>query len=113
MKENLEHARLHNTEPILGDFDDPKLPPGILDAIFIIDTYHEIADYKAMLSHLRKSLRKGGRLLVLEKLKEYAKNDTRELQTRAHTLSSKYAMEELLAAGFKIILEITDFGKWN
>jgi ubiquinone/menaquinone biosynthesis C-methylase UbiE len=113
LKENVALDKLSNIEAILGDYDDPKLPLNALDAIFVIDTYHEIDAYQAMLAHLKKSLKKGGRLLILEKLKEHAKDESRENQTAAHTLSLKYVKEELLASGFKIDHEIGDFGKWN
>ncbi|MCJ7468529.1 MAG: methyltransferase domain-containing protein [Maribacter sp.] len=113
LKENMAFDKLSNIEIILGDYDDPKLPTGVLNAIFVIDTYHEIDDYKAMLTHLKKSLIKGGRLLILEKLKEHAKDESREVQVAAHTLSLKYVKEELLASGFRIVHEIGNFGKWN
>jgi ubiquinone/menaquinone biosynthesis C-methylase UbiE len=113
LKENMALDTLSNIEAILGDFDDPKLPLNTLDALFLIDTYHEIDAYQSLLDHIKKSLKKGGRLLILEKLKEHAKDGSREVQTAAHTLSLNYVKEDLLASGFKIDREIGNFGKWN
>lgn len=113
LRENLEYRSINNVEIILGDYDNPKLPMEELDAVILMDTYHEIADYMKVLGHIHSSLRPGGRLLVLEKLKDKAKDKNRSVQTDAHTIASKYVKKELLQAGFEITESISDFGKWE
>jgi ubiquinone/menaquinone biosynthesis C-methylase UbiE len=113
LRENLEDRNIKNVEVVLGDYDDPKLPMATLDAIFIMDAYHEIADYMKVLDHIHTALKPGGRILVLEKLKDRVKDKSREDQIDSHTLSSKYVKEELQEAGFLITKTIMDFGRWE
>ncbi|MCE2612165.1 class I SAM-dependent methyltransferase [Flavobacteriaceae bacterium D16] len=116
LKKLLEHARIRkltNIQTILGDYDNPHLPQGQLDVVLIVDTYHEIGSYMTVLEHIRRSLKPKGRLIILEKLKEHARNKSRDEQVRSHTLSRKYVKQELRKAGFGIVTEIKDMGKWE
>ena len=87
LKEHLEDRKVNNVEVILGDYDNPKLPKGRLDAVIVMDTYHEIDEYMKVLAHIKKSLKPGGRLLILEKLKEQKRGKSREEQASGHTLA--------------------------
>ncbi len=113
LKAHIEERQVINIEPILGGYEDPKLPANTLDAILVVDTYHEMEAYATILEHLKKALKNNGRLLILEKLKAHMKGKTREEQSDAHTLSLKYVKKELKEAGFNIVEEISDFGTWN
>ncbi len=113
LKEYIQERKVANIEVILGDYDNPKLPKGKLDAILVMDTYHEIDDYMKVLGHLKKALKPKGRILILEKLKENKRGKSRDEQARGHTLSSKYVKKELKEAGFSIAKEIKDFGDWQ
>ena len=66
-----------------------------------------------MLSNIHKSLKPGGRLLILEKLKAQARNKSRKEQTNSHTLSPKYVKKELKEAGFTVTGEYRDIGNWE
>jgi ubiquinone/menaquinone biosynthesis C-methylase UbiE len=57
----------HNIRIRVGDPDDPRLPAGIVDAVLIANTYHEFANPELMLDHISRSLRLGGRLVVLDR----------------------------------------------
>ncbi|NHF59906.1 methyltransferase domain-containing protein [Flavobacteriaceae bacterium TP-CH-4] len=113
LKEHLKERAVTNVDVILGDPDDPKLPISSLDVVMLIDTYHEIRDYTTVLEKIKKALKPGGRLLILEKLKAHKKGKGREEQALAHTLSPKYVKQELGDAGFLVGKEVTDFGTWN
>jgi ubiquinone/menaquinone biosynthesis C-methylase UbiE len=113
LEENARNRKLNNIQTILGDYDNPHLPEGELDVVLIVDTYHEIKSYMKVLDHARKSLKPDGRILILEKLKDHARNKGREEQVNAHTLSSKYVKRELREAGFEIVTEIKDLGQWE
>jgi predicted methyltransferase len=97
----------------LGDYDDPKLPENSMDAVFVVDAYHEMTEYRSILEHIHKSLKPGGRILILEKLKDHAKDKSRKEQTNAHTLSTKYVKKELKEAGFTVTGEYKDIGYWE
>ncbi len=113
LKEHLRKRKLSNVQTILGDYDDPKLPLEILDAVVVMDTYHEIEDYMVVLEHIKKSLKPNGRIVIIEKFKEHMLNKSREEQVDAHTLSLGFVKSELIEAGFSITKEIKDFGNWK
>ncbi|MBT8235853.1 MAG: class I SAM-dependent methyltransferase, partial [Bacteroidia bacterium] len=83
------------------------------DIVFVIDAYHEMKEPKPMLSHFRNSLKEGGKILILEKLKSEVRNKSRKAQTNAHSLGPDIVRKELVAAGFKILEEVRDLGDWE
>ncbi|WP_222984194.1 class I SAM-dependent methyltransferase [Flagellimonas meishanensis] len=113
LRTNAHNQGLRNIITILGDYDDPKLPERELDAIFIIDTYHEMEAHEKMLQHVRRALKPGGKVMILEKLKSWVSGKTRKEQVSAHSLGPEYVREELIQAGFIIISEIADHGDWE
>lgn len=113
LKENLKSRDLNNVSVILGDYDNPKLPKETLDVVIIMDTYHEMTDYDIILEHVFKSLKPGGKLIILEKLKERVRNSSRDDQTNAHTLGPKYVKEEMESANFSIAKQVNNLGDWQ
>nr|WP_299382174.1 class I SAM-dependent methyltransferase [Allomuricauda sp.] len=113
LRENAADRNLRNIITILGDYDDPRLPKDELDAVFIIDTYHEMDSYETILRHVKNALKNGGKLLLLEKLKDRVRGKTRQEQVNAHSLAPEYVRRELEQAGFTIISEIVDHGDWE
>lgn len=59
-------AGVTNAEFILGEETDPQLPAGQVDVIVIVDTYHHFRHPQAMLAGIRRALRSGGRLIILD-----------------------------------------------
>jgi len=59
-----------NIEIILGTESDPKLPPGKLDLVLLVDVYHEFSQPQRMLDRIRESLKPDGKLVLLEFRKE-------------------------------------------
>jgi len=51
---------------VKGNFDDPRLPAGVIDAVLILDAYHEMKDHDKILRHVWVSLKPGGRLVICE-----------------------------------------------
>ncbi|MFD2562405.1 class I SAM-dependent methyltransferase [Aquimarina rubra] len=113
LEEHLIDRNVKNVRTILGDYDNPKLPENSLDVVVILDTYHEMDDYKKILAHVKKALKSGGNIVLIEKFKQHMLNKSREEQKEAHTLALHYVKEELEAAGFKIKSESKDFGRWK
>jgi len=60
-------AGLHNIRVRVGQLNDPQLPAGTVDAVLIANTYHEFGAPESMLDHTFKSLRPGGRLVVIDR----------------------------------------------
>jgi ubiquinone/menaquinone biosynthesis C-methylase UbiE len=57
---------LANVRPVLGLKNDPRLPLNAVDAILVVDAYHEVEDRVAMLSSLARALKPQGRLGVVD-----------------------------------------------
>jgi FkbM family methyltransferase len=113
LQRNAKKRNLTNITTVLGDYDDPKLPSNQLNVVFIMDTYHEMDSHEKILQHVKSSLKPGGKLMLLEKLKKRVRNKSREEQVSAHSLGANYVRKELQQAGFTIISEIKDHGKWE
>jgi ubiquinone/menaquinone biosynthesis C-methylase UbiE len=54
-----------NVTTQLGTADDPKLPAGALDAVLIVDAYHEIEHPVTLLQNVRKSLKPSGVVAIV------------------------------------------------
>lgn len=70
MVEEIRHwsteEHLHQVVPVLGAENDPHLPAGELDAILVVNAYHEMRAYDAMLRCFYKALKLEGKLVVIE-----------------------------------------------
>ena len=57
---------LANVRAVLGTAKDPRLPRGALDAVLIVDTYHELEDPDSMLRNIAAALKPQGRVGVVD-----------------------------------------------
>jgi ubiquinone/menaquinone biosynthesis C-methylase UbiE len=67
----VQREGLKNVVPVLGIDSDPKLPEkGTLDAVVIVGSFHEMnarpETVRALLNHVARSLKPGGRLGVVD-----------------------------------------------
>lgn len=74
---------------------DPRLDPRSLDAVLMVDTFHEVAAAGAMLAAVRHALRPGGRLLVVDR-------PAAEYVAGAHTIPESRVVGAAAAAGFRV-----------
>lgn len=109
LKDHLASRNLNNVELIKGDFDNPKLPLRSLDAVIILDAYHEMKDHDKILSHVWESLKSGGRLVLCEPIAEERRKDNRADQEKKHELGMSFVLEDLQKAGFTIIKQQDPF----
>jgi SAM-dependent methyltransferase len=63
---NARDAGVKNIKPVRCTATDPKLPEGQVDLILMVDVYHECADPEVTLQGLKKALKPGGRLVLVE-----------------------------------------------
>lgn len=113
LERHMKRRDISNVETVHGDYDNPKLAANSLDAIIIMDAYHEMDDYMTILEHVKNALKPGGRLVMIEEIDDFRKDQTRKEQTRSHDLGINYAKAELTKAGFSVQSEIPDFGRWE
>lgn len=92
-----------NVVSVLGTETDPKLPAGQMDWILLVDTYHEFQQPEAMLEAMKKCLKPGGRVALVEKRLE---GDTASQTGRAHRMSVEQVLAEWEPAGFTLLERI-------
>jgi predicted methyltransferase len=105
--EKLARDSFPNVAVIEGTPTDPRLPPN-LDAAVVLNSYHEFTDYRAMLEGIRRALRPGG-LLVLVDNNAAESTESREWQASHHGLAPRFVEAELREAGFEIAERRDDF----
>jgi precorrin-6B methylase 2 len=103
LKEHLTRLNIDNVTAIKGDYDDPKLRPGELDAVIILDTYHEMDDHDKILLHVKDALKKNGRLVICEPIAASRRGLSRSEQEARHEIAMKFVEADLERAGFTII----------
>ena len=91
---------IRNVRTILSAPDDPKLPANSVDSVLILKTYHEIADPVRLLENLRKSLRSGARVGIID----------RNGNGEDHGIQQNVVEQEAARAGYRLT-EHYDFVK--
>lgn len=66
LSDRVQRESLDNVAVKLGTPDDPMLPHGSFDRIFLIHMYHEVQSPYAFLWHLREAVRPNGQLIVVD-----------------------------------------------
>ena len=92
--------KLSQVEVIEGKADDPRLPAGALDAVLIVNAYHEMQAFKELLPRLKASLKPDGRLVIVEPIAPTRRDKSRDEQTRNHEIGIEFVKQEASAAGF-------------
>ncbi|HET9486329.1 MAG TPA: methyltransferase domain-containing protein [Chryseosolibacter sp.] len=100
---------LDQVKVVKGQDDNPNLPANTLDAVIILDTYHEMDEHDHMLQHIRAALKKGGRLLICEPIADARRSLSRSDQEKKHELAMEYALDDLKNAGFRIQFQKDNF----
>jgi predicted methyltransferase len=105
----LARDSLKNLEVITGTPTDPKLPSSI-DGVVILNSYHELTDYKAILAAIRSALKPGAVLVLVDNVAGgFGGFVTREDQASHHAIDPRFVVDELKAAGFEVVTRQDDF----
>lgn len=99
MKEEMRARGAKNVEPHLGTVTDLKMPPASLDAVLMVDAYHEFDHPAEMLASIRSALKKGGRIYLLE----FRAEDPKVPIKPHHKMTEAQARKELESAGFRFV----------
>ena len=100
IEQRASDERLANIHTVLGKEDDPLLPPESVDSVLVLKTYHEIAQPILLLARLRKAMRTGALLGVID----------RNGNGKDHGIGKHTVISEAREAGFSLIDEY-DFVK--
>lgn len=105
-----EAAARHNlpqVETIVGTASDPHLPAGALDAILVMNAYHEFRDYDAMMRAMLTALKPGGLLGIID-----AKDDlgqARATYQQRHRLPEQMTLDDAKRNGFHFVKRLLGF----
>jgi ubiquinone/menaquinone biosynthesis C-methylase UbiE len=101
LKERADAVKIANIEYILGEYHDPKLPESSCDLILLVDVYHEFSHPQQMLAAMRKALKPGGAIVLVE----FRAEDPEVPIKPEHKMSREQIMKEFPANGFKLLRE--------
>jgi ubiquinone/menaquinone biosynthesis C-methylase UbiE len=100
VSDRAEKEHLHNVKTILGKPDDPQLPATSVDSVLLLKTYHEVAQPVALLRNLKRSLRAGAKVGIID----------RNGNGEDHGVGKDVVIREAAQAGYKLA-EQYDFVK--
>jgi ubiquinone/menaquinone biosynthesis C-methylase UbiE len=103
-KQRAENLKLENVTFVKGTETDPKLPEAGVDIVLALDVYHHFDYPEKMLAAIHKSLKPGGKLVVVE----YYKRQEAMPEGRALThirLDMPDVIKEIEANRFHLIAE--------
>ncbi|HEV8131327.1 MAG TPA: class I SAM-dependent methyltransferase [Acidobacteriota bacterium] len=103
LQKRIESTVLKNVIVVLGEPADPKLASGTLDAVLIVNSYHEMPHYSEMLDRLFRAIRPGGRIVISEPFNPKSRSLARDKQIENHEIAPELVEEELRKAGFEIL----------
>ena len=81
--------------------EDPRLPRPV-DLVLVVDTYHHIAERPAYFGRLRRSLRPGGRVAIVDFLPDAPAGPPRRAR-----IPAAFVTEEMGRAGYGVLAEHT------
>ncbi len=90
-----DETGLDNIQLIQGSVDDPKLPAGEVDVVYLVDAYHEFSHPREMMQGIVAGLREGGRVVLVEYRGEDRSVPIKEL----HKMTQQQARREMEAVG--------------
>lgn len=88
-----------NVEPALGEVDDPGLAPDSVDAVLMVDAYHEFEYPHEMMTAVVRALRPGGRVFLIE----YRAEDPDVPILPLHKMSEAQVRREMEAVGLEFV----------
>lgn len=88
----IQRDGIGNVHAILSEEDDPKLSKDSIDSVLLLKTYHEIAHPVLLLENLRRALRNGARVGIIDR---NGKGDD-------HGVSRDVVIQEAAQAGYQL-----------
>lgn len=99
IEEKKKRGDFANLETVLGKVTDPNLAPSSIDAVLMVDAYHEFSHPREMMSGVVEALRPGGRVYLVE----YRSEDPTVPILPLHKMTESQARLEMEAVGLEFI----------
>jgi ubiquinone/menaquinone biosynthesis C-methylase UbiE len=91
-------AKAENIVYVPGAQTDAKLPDASCDLILMVDVYHELSDPEPMLQSMKKALKPGGQIVLVEFRSE---DDSVPIKPE-HKMSKEQILKEMTANGYHL-----------
>jgi arsenite methyltransferase len=103
-KESLAQTHApHRVEFILADPDNPRLPAGSVDLIFVCNVYHHLENRPTYFAHAAPALKPGGRVAVIDFYHDRRSGDVGF--PRRHLVARETVIDEMGEAGYTLLRE--------
>jgi SAM-dependent methyltransferase len=99
LEKRVQKRGLANVSVIRGEFNDPKLPAGKCDWLFLSSVYKEIDGRSAYMTTARQALKNKGRVAIIE----YRVDAKAPGPPRKYRLPEQQVIAEMEAAGFRLV----------
>lgn len=99
VRRRMEKEKLRNVRLIHGTAVDPQLPENSLDAVLVVNAYHEFIEYDAMMKGMLRALKPGARLGIIDAAGDERR--TRVEHQEHHTITEKLVMEDAARNGLR------------
>lgn len=93
----------HNIDTIVGTEEDPRLPMRRVDAVLISNTYHEFTNPRLMLDLTFRTLRRGGRLVIVDRGPRGSNEERENSASVGHEVRPDVVEAQLRQKGFEIL----------
>ena len=97
LKAKAKKLGVTNVEGVMGTIKDPKLPEAGVDLVLMVDVYHEFDHPYEMMQAIKKSLKPGGRVVLVE----YRKEDPKVPIKEVHKMSEEQIKKEMAVVGLE------------
>lgn len=96
-----KEAGVENVKTVHSLPHDPKLDAASVDLVLLVDVYHEFSHPEQMLAAMRRALKPGGRIALVE----FRAEDKRVPIKPEHKMSKEQILKEFPPNGFKLVAE--------
>jgi predicted methyltransferase len=107
IRKRAKQQGMKHIETILSKPDDPMLPAETADAVLVVNAYHEMREFDAMMRGMYRALKPGGLLAIID---SSAKNGKpREEYLRQHDIAEELVREDAARHGFHFLRQPPGF----
>ena len=96
LRRKSEEEGISNIETIVGEVEDPLLPDGELDMVFIVNAFHDLAKPVELLNNLVPSLKPGAPVVIIDRDPDKVGGFSR------HNLTREEVLEHIKNSNFEL-----------
>ncbi|MBA7551275.1 2-methoxy-6-polyprenyl-1,4-benzoquinol methylase, mitochondrial [subsurface metagenome] len=94
MRKRIRREKISNMVVIRGKVDDPLLPPGEIDIVYVVNTYSHFDKPVDLLKNMIPAFKPGGRLVIIEY------DPVKAPEAGSHSTSKETVLDEAEKAGY-------------